>query len=181
MRILHLKQTDFTTSAWSGGTTTELFIWPEGASYARREFGIRISSAMVELAESDFTPLPGVLRYITPLSGSFTLSHPGKAPVAMGPLSAPYRFPGGESTHCVGSATDFNLMLRGVEGEMTLGSGRIPVKPGLNAFFAPGERYFTVGGQGYAMDAGQLLVIFADEAGIVDLGPEISLVCFAKI
>ena len=89
MQILHLTQKDYKTSQWSGGTTTELLIWPEGADYAKREFQVRISSATVELAESDFTPLQGVIRYITPLSGGFTLTHPGEMPVVMAPMYLP--------------------------------------------------------------------------------------------
>ena len=181
MNILHLKQADFATSRWSGGTTTELLIWPEGASYASREFAVRISSAVVELAESDFTPLPGVTRYITPLSGGFTLTHPGKAPVVMGPLAAPYRFSGEESTHCVGTATDFNLMLKDTAGEMRLAAGKTPVCPGLNAFFAPGNRRFAVDGRVFEMDAGQLLVIVTDAPGTIDLGRGDCLACYAEI
>ena len=144
MKILHRKAADFATSAWSGGTTTQLLIWPEDGDYSRREFMVRISSAVVELEESDFSPLDGVLRYITPLAGGFTLTHPGKAPVIMAPLDPPYRFSGGESTHCVGRATDLNLMLKGVDGEMVSASGETAIRPGLNAFFAPVARSYRV-------------------------------------
>ena len=92
MKILHLTEKDYKVGLWSGGSTTELFIWPEGADYSRREFTFRVSSARVDLEESDFTPLMGVTRYITPLTGGFTLTHPDCAPVVMGPLSEPYRF-----------------------------------------------------------------------------------------
>ena len=92
MRIRHLTAEDYKVSQWSGGTTTEIFIWPADASYAAREFSLRISSATVELEESDFTALPGVTRYIVPLQGGFTLTHPGKTPVVLSPLDTPYRF-----------------------------------------------------------------------------------------
>ena len=62
MDIRHLTPADYRTSCWSGGTTTEIFIWPEDADYAARRFAVRISSATVELEESDFTALPGVTR-----------------------------------------------------------------------------------------------------------------------
>ena len=39
----------FSTSKWSGGSTTELFIWPKDASYAERRFNIRISTATVDV------------------------------------------------------------------------------------------------------------------------------------
>ena len=81
MIIRHLTAGDFRTSTWSGGTTTELYLYPENGSYAARDFLFRISSATVDLPESDFTALPGVERYITPLAGSFTLTHPVASPV----------------------------------------------------------------------------------------------------
>lgn len=80
MKITQLTAADFRTSTWSGGTTTELFLYPENGSYAARDFLFRISSATVDLEESDFTPLQGVERYITPLEGSFVLAHPGAQP-----------------------------------------------------------------------------------------------------
>ena len=58
MIIRHLTAADFRTSAWSGGTTTELFLYPEGGSYAARDFLFRISSATVDLEESDFQRCP---------------------------------------------------------------------------------------------------------------------------
>ena len=56
IKTIELK--DMNTSYWSGGTTTEIFIMPEGASYKDRDFLFRISTARVEKPESDFTLLP---------------------------------------------------------------------------------------------------------------------------
>ncbi len=179
MNILHLRQTDYKTALWSGGTTTEIFIWPPDASYAARQFAFRISSARVDLPESDFTPLPGVDRFITPLSGSFTLIHPGKAPVTMAPLDGPYRFSGQIPTHCVGTATDFNLMCKGVPGTMTLSREIAPVKPGFNGFYAvePGE--FVLEGKHYSMEAGDFLGVFSEVPGQLRLTTAIS--CWVEI
>ncbi len=176
MRILHLTQKDYKTSIWSGGTTTELFIWPEGADYARREFAFRISSAVVELAESDFTLLPGVERWITPLQGGFTLTHPGKHSVVMGPLSQPYRFSGEEPTHCVGRATDFNLMLKGVSGQMTISRGKTAVLPGFNCFYALKDGVFLLEGA-HHMTAGDLLIAFSRQEATIDLGCTPTVCC----
>ena len=180
MRILHLTKTDYKCSAWSGGTTTELFIWPQGADYGKREFSFRVSSATVDLAESDFTPLAGVMRYITPLSGGFALTHPGKTAVTMAPLDAPYRFSGEEATHCVGKATDFNLMLKGVRGEMAVCTGKTPIHPGFNSFYAPVDAVFTFNGN-HSMAAGELLVVFSDEESVIDLGSAKAIACWADI
>ena len=54
---------DYVCSVWSDGTTTQLLIAPEGAHYAARDFLWRVSSATVELDESDFTPLPARHQY----------------------------------------------------------------------------------------------------------------------
>lgn len=180
MRILHLTNEDYKTSAWSGGTTTELFIWPVGADYAKREFAFRISSAVVELAESDFTALNGVERWITPLEGGFTLTHPGKEPVVMGPLAEPYRFSGEEATHCVGRATDFNLMLKGVAGQMSLCRESAPVKPGFNCYYAPEPVLLSLNGE-YSLAAGDLLVVFAEEDSTVKLTNSPVLSCHVEV
>ena len=180
MRILHLTQKDYKTSAWSGGTTTELFIWPMGADYAKRKFAFRISSAVVELEESDFTPLMGVERWITPLAGGFTLTHPGKTPVIMGPLAEPYRFSGEEQTHCVGRATDFNLMLKGVAGQMSLHRTSAPVKPGFNCYYAPEAAVLRLDRE-YALAAGDLLVVFSRKADVVGLEGSPVLACHVEL
>ncbi len=181
MRILHLTKKDYKCSAWSGGTTTELFIWPQGADYGKREFSFRVSSATVDLEESDFTPLYSVERYITPLSGGFTLAHPGKTAITMTPLAAPYRFSGEEATHCVGKATDFNLMLKGCEGKMELHRSAAPIRVGFNAFYAVEEGAFSLNGQVFPMQKGELLTIFSEEEATLDLGNAPSLTCWVHI
>lgn len=111
IKTIELK--DMNTSAWSGGTTTEIFIMPEGASYKNRNFLFRISTAKVELAESDFTLLPDYNRIIASLEGSMLLkSEGGEEAVRILPLETVYSFDGGASTHCIGTARDLNLMLR---------------------------------------------------------------------
>ncbi len=180
MRIKHLKKEHFKTAAWSGGTTTELFLWPENGSYADRNFTLRISSATVNVPESAFTALPGVYRYITPLSGSFTLTHPGKPPVFMGPMAEPYGFSGGEKTHCVGLATDFNLMLKGVAGSMTLAGEKQTLIPGFHGLYAPQGARIRLEEEVYTLAAGELLTVFADKP--LTAFPEGPVICcFAAI
>ena len=64
-----LTKTEYVTTSWSGGTTTQLAISPEGAVYADRDFLWRLSSATVELERSDFTPLPDYNRFLAVLDG----------------------------------------------------------------------------------------------------------------
>lgn len=99
------------TSAWSGGTTTQICIFPRTANYAEREFLWRISSATVDLQESDFTALPDYQRFISTLRGEIILTHNHGAQFTLKPYEI-HAFSGGDSTHCVGRCTDFNLMLR---------------------------------------------------------------------
>lgn len=181
MKITHLTANHFHTSQWSGGTTTELFLYPEGGSYAARDFLFRISSATVELRESDFTALPGVERYITPLAGSFTLTHPGLPPVELTPLTAPYRFSGGIATHCVGRATDFNLMLKGCEGLMELHHRSAPIRPGFNGFYATEDGTFSLGQQRFEMQKGDLLTVFSEEPATLALGDSPTLTCWVRV
>lgn len=60
------------TSRWSGGSTTQMMIFPAGSSYRNRDFRFRISSAVVEDAVSVFTKLDGVERFLTVLEEDFS-------------------------------------------------------------------------------------------------------------
>lgn len=120
MPMKRLISSDYVVSRWSGGTTTQLCIAPEGAVYGERNFLWRVSSATVELAASEFTPLPDYCRWITTLNGCITLTHNDGAPVRLLPYDI-HEFDGGARTTCLGRCTDFNLMLR---KEMCRGSLR---------------------------------------------------------
>ena len=56
--MIHLTEKDYAVSRWSGGTTTQIALFPPESSYAGRDFLWRVSSAVVEDGESAFTPLP---------------------------------------------------------------------------------------------------------------------------
>lgn len=143
MKYHEISAEDMSSSVWSGGTTTEIAIYPEKAKYAERDFVWRISTAKVELYESDFTPLPDYERLIASIDGVMLLSHEknggcaardghvtegscavygseNASEVRIDPISTVYRFDGGAKTHCVGRAKDLNLMLRKgrAEGKM---------------------------------------------------------------
>jgi environmental stress-induced protein Ves len=112
---------DYKTTEWSGGRTTQIAIAPEGADYARRDFLWRVSSATVELEESDFTALPDYRRLIATLEGEICLRHNGGAALRLPPLRV-HAFDGADATHSTGRCRDFNLMLRrdAAEGEMEI-------------------------------------------------------------
>ncbi len=111
MKIRKIDEGSKQVSRWSGGTTTQLAICPPTANYSDRDFLWRISSAVVELPESDFTPLPDYQRILMILSGKLTLSHDGGEKIFLEELEQ-NRFDGASHTVSWGKVTDFNLMMR---------------------------------------------------------------------
>lgn len=106
------------TSKWSGGTTTELYIYPEDSLYDHRNFKWRISSAKVEIECSTFTSLPGIDRHIMVLEGELLLEHENHHNAALKSFEQD-NFSGEWTTTSFGKVTDFNLMLaQGYKGEL---------------------------------------------------------------
>jgi environmental stress-induced protein Ves len=122
-------------STWSGGTTTEIAIFPENADYSRRDFRWRISSARVDSEESEFTSLPGIWRLIMVLEGELTLEHEHHHSVRLEPFQQE-AFAGDWVTRSKGRARDFNIMLAtGCTGRMQAVS-----LEGLSTLTISGER-----------------------------------------
>lgn len=113
-----IRKSEQITSAWSGGTTTQLFIYPENASYQERNFLFRISTAKVDVEESVFTKLPGISRQIMILDGILKLEHTGRYTKILHKFETDY-FDGNWETKGYGKVTDFNLMTNGkVQGSL---------------------------------------------------------------
>ncbi len=133
-----LTSADYRISAWSGGTTTQLAIIPENAVYADRDFLWRVSSATVDLEESDFTPLPDYDRLIATLEGEIVLTHNGGEPLRLRPLEV-HAFSGADATHSVGRCRDFNLMLRRGRAVGTMEALRLTEAPTRLSVGTPAE------------------------------------------
>jgi environmental stress-induced protein Ves len=113
-----IRKNEQNTSTWSGGTTTELAIYPKGASYRDRNFVWRLSSANVELEDSTFTSLPGIWRYIMIIEGEMELEHEEHHKTHLKPYEQD-SFNGGWITKSKGKVRDFNLMLtNGYKGKI---------------------------------------------------------------
>jgi len=97
------------TTSWSGGTTSELYIYPENSFYAERNFSFRISTATVEQDESDFTKLPGFKRHLMLLEGELSLEHENHYAIKLNLLEQDF-FSGEWQTKSRGKCSDFNLM-----------------------------------------------------------------------
>lgn len=104
-----IKNNEYNTSQWSGGTTTELYIYPEKAEYSKLNFLFRISTATVNIEESDFTRLVGIDRKIMLLDGDLTLEHEENKNINLYKFEE-YSFKGYWKTKGYGKARDFNLM-----------------------------------------------------------------------
>jgi environmental stress-induced protein Ves len=107
-----IRKEDIQTSNWSGGTTSELFIFPTNSIYKDLNFGFRLSRATIEVEESVFTPLPNVKRQLMLLDGELELTHEGHHTKKLKPLQFD-TFSGDWNTKSKGKATDFNLMTLG--------------------------------------------------------------------
>ena len=163
MALIHVTPDQYIVSQWSGGTTTQVAIAPAGAIYADRDFLWRISSASVDLDESDFTALPDYHRWISTLKGGMTLSHEGGEKIVLAPYEV-HQFDGGVDTHSWGRCTDFNLMLRKGKCQGVVRSLKLAAGEQANVSFesAPSEQF----------PAADLLIFCGEGKATVTLGDE---------
>lgn len=111
MKIMVLNKEDQKESLWSGGRTTELFIYPPGANYLKRDFDFRISSARIEEEETQFSALKGYHRLLMPLDAPLKLILGGKDEVNAVPLQTVF-FDGGALTYSRGRCQDLGLIYK---------------------------------------------------------------------
>jgi environmental stress-induced protein Ves len=110
---------EFSTTAWAGGETTELFIYPPEGTYQEREFLFRLSSATVKDNISTFTKLSGIKRKLLVLEGKIRLSHNSNKGKWLFPNNQE-EFSGDWDTVSEGEVIDFNLMMKQeVSGNIT--------------------------------------------------------------
>jgi len=112
LKIEILNHKHFQTSQWSGGRTTQLYIFPPTATYAARNFELRLSTAKVEVAASNFTVLPGIHRKLMILEGAITITHEGHYSKHLNPFEVD-DFSGDWKTTAISTCTDFNVMTKG--------------------------------------------------------------------
>lgn len=151
----------FTVSQWSGGMTTQIAISPPDAQYADRNFLWRISSATVNLSESDFTPLPDYKRYLSLLEGRILVTHDGGSPVTLTP-GIIHCFDGGAATKSQGTCVDFNLMLRKGKCDGTLSCLKIP---------SAGE-YPLIGLDNLEPESQTAVIYCVQGSGVINLGAQ---------
>lgn len=111
MKIEIIKSRTFKKNAWSGGTTTQFFIYPYSADYAKLNFDFRLSMATVAVEKSVFTTLPGVSRKLMVLEGEIILIHENRYQKKLCRFDID-EFEGDWKTTSIGKCTDFNLMTK---------------------------------------------------------------------
>ncbi len=112
MHIKHIKSSELSTINWSGGTTTQLAIYPKDADYKKLNFQFRISTATVEAEESIFTSLPNISRKLMILDGEIKIDHKHHHSKIIKKFEQD-EFSGDWDTKSFGKAIDFNLMMNG--------------------------------------------------------------------
>jgi len=111
-----IKKQHRKTNSWSGGITQELYIYPEDASYEKKDFKFRISIATTENEQSTFTKFPHAKRIISVLENRMTLVHKDHYSVSLERYDID-RFSGDWETSSQGKVTDFNLIIQNGEGD----------------------------------------------------------------
>ncbi len=127
-----IKGSERKVSLWAGGSSSQIFIWPQDSLYAERNFLYRISTAVADNDEwSAYTALPGVCRHLLMLDGSALVKHEGHYELMMKPYEDIDVFDGGWTSSAKGKVRDFNLMCREhCEGRMFVLSadGEVPAE-----------------------------------------------------
>ena len=105
-----LRANDFQVSDWSGGKTKQLYLSPPTGHYGKLKFDYRLSTATVELAESQFSDLSGFHRILMSLDHTLHLHNASRQEETVLAPFTPYFFEGSDSITSRGTCTDFNLI-----------------------------------------------------------------------
>lgn len=106
-----IRKSSLKVANWSGGTTTELIIYPNNADFKKGDFDVRCSIATVNDENSVFTSLKDVSRTLMVLKGTLKLQHQDHHEVVLNPYEQD-SFSGDWHTESYGKVTDFNLMTK---------------------------------------------------------------------
>jgi len=171
MKIEIIKKNELQTKKWSGGTTTQLAIFPKNSSYEDRTFTFRLSSAKVEVEKSTFTNLNGVSRTIMILDGKLKLNHQNKYTKILNKYEID-KFEGGWTTTSEGRVTDFNLMTTGkCSGELEskfIDKNKLQKitlaaeKDVITYYSCQGSYFIKLQQKEYLIEAGDFVMIFKE-------------------
>ena len=118
MKIEVISKEENIISNWSGGSTSQLYIFPKNSTLQERNFDFRISSAIVEVEESEFTSFVGYDRLLMVLNGELEIVHENQYSKTLKKFEID-SFSGDWKTTSKGKIVDFNLILkRGIKGSL---------------------------------------------------------------
>lgn len=161
--ITLLKSNDFQVSDWSGGKTKQLYLSPPTGHYGKREFDYRLSTATVELAESQFSDLSGFHRILMSLDHTLHLHNANQQEETVLAPFTPYFFEGSDSITSRGTCTDFNLIYSDhYQGQMLAISDREELSQDETIQFIYALSDLMVTGTGLSslnLETGQLLIV----------------------
>lgn len=109
MDIQLVKSNELQVTEWTGGTTTQLYIYPTSADFSKKDFAYRISTATVDLEESSFTPFPNYNRKLMILEGVLDLFHDDQYAIQLHPFDQD-AFSGNWMSHSKGKVIDYNVI-----------------------------------------------------------------------
>ena len=168
MKIDIITNEETVVSTWSGGSTKQFYIFPKDATLQERNFDFRISSAIVEVEESEFTSFFGYDRYLIVLNGELEIVHANKYSKILKQYEVD-SFLGDWKTTSKGKITDFNLIVkRGFKGELKYLNLKTDVSilkefsnhPERIGFFViSGELNVKINNSEYNIQKGELLMI----------------------
>ena len=158
-----LKSNDFQVSDWSGGKTKQLYLSPPTGHYSKRDFDYRLSTATVELAESQFSDLSGFHRILMSLDHTLYLHNASRQEETVLAPFTPYVFEGSDSITSRGTCTDFNLIYSDhYQGQMLAISDReeLSQNEAIQFIYALGDLMVTgTGLSSLNLETGQLLIV----------------------
>ena len=158
-----LRANDFQVSDWSGGKTKQLYLSPQTGHYGKREFDYRLSTATVELAESQFSDLSGFHRILMSLDHTLHLHNASRQEETVLAPFTPYFFEGSDSITSRGTCTDFNLIYSDhYQGQMLAISDREELSQDEAIQFIYALSDLMVTGTGLPslnLETGQLLIV----------------------
>lgn len=163
---------DFIVHGWSGGTTSEIFLYPEGSDYKDKSFEVRISSADITIDGTPYSDFSGYTRLICPIKGTMDIHHKSHHSCKLNSFEVD-RFDGSWLTQSYGQCTDFNLLFsQNWEGDMkkVLAPAKLTLPcDQYHGFFSCSDKSLEINiktsqlNQTIKLDSNAFLLIFSDE------------------
>ena len=170
------KKSELTASKWTGGTTTQLAIFPADSVYMERNFVWRLSTATCDAEESTFSRLPDFDRVLMVLEGDVVLAHQDVRAAKLGELEQD-SFDGAYHTKSFGKIVDYNLMVkkgnRGALAAISLSSENTRLECEKDADYGMHTVAFYVRDGFCTADInGETIMLMPGDQLVIDMGAE---------